>query len=243
MTHTYNISGMICRKCVGIVKSELLRMGDILEAEIQLDSPQATITMQKHIPVQDLQKALDKAGTYIITELDGHMASSNSQSANSLSSYKPVFILGGYILGASLLAQLVNGGFDIEIWMGQFMAAFFLSFSFFKFLDLKGFAESYFSYDIIAQKWMGWGYIYAFIELGLGLAYLLHLEPMITNSVTFLVMGISIIGVFRSVLQKRRIQCACLGTVFNLPMSTITIIEDGLMIAMSGYMIIMQTNL
>ena len=50
-------------------------------------------------------------------------------------------------------------------------------------------------------------------------------------------MSISIIGVIRSVTNKRKIKCACLGAVFDLPMSTVTIIEDALMIAMSGLMI------
>jgi hypothetical protein len=59
---------------------------------------------------------------------------------------------------------------------------------------------------------------------------------LVTNGVTFVVMSISIIGVLQSVLNKRKIKCACLGAVFNLPMSTITITEDALMIAMSGIM-------
>jgi hypothetical protein len=118
------------------------------------------------------------------------------------------------------------------------MAGFFLVFSFFKLLDLKGFADSYASYDIVAKKWRGWGYLYPYIELALGLAFLVKLDLPITNGVTFVVMGISIIGVLQSLLQKRRIQCACLGAVFNLPMSTITVIEDGLMIAMSGWMLV-----
>ena len=122
--------------------------------------------------------------------------------------------------------------------MSNFMAAFFLIFSFFKLLDVKGFAESYSTYDVIAKRWQGWGYVYAFVELGLGLAYLLRLNPLVTNVVTFVVMSISIIGVLQSVLNKRKIRCACLGAVFNLPMSTITIIEDALMIAMSLIMVI-----
>jgi hypothetical protein len=51
------------------------------------------------------------------------------------------------------------------------------------------------------------------------------------------VMSLSIIGVLESVFNHRKIRCACLGTVFNLPMSTVTIIEDALMIAMSGWML------
>ena len=61
---------------------------------------------------------------------------------------------------------------------------------------------------------------------------------LITNAVTVVVMGFSSIGVIQSVLNKKRIQCACLGAVFNLPMSTVTIIEDLLMIVMAFVMII-----
>jgi hypothetical protein len=92
-------------------------------------------------------------------------------------------------------------------------------------------------YDVIAKRIPIWGYAYACIELALGIAYLVNFNPLITNGVTFVVMSISIIGVLQSVLNKKKIQCACLGAVFNLPMSTITILEDALMILMSGIMI------
>lgn len=118
------------------------------------------------------------------------------------------------------------------------MAGFFLVFSFFKLLNLKGFAESYAMYDIIAKRWSGWGYVYAFIELLLGLAFLSGFNPLLTNAVTLVVMSVSIVGVLQSVLNKRKIKCACLGDVFNLPMSTITIIEDALMIVMSAVMLL-----
>jgi copper chaperone CopZ len=51
MTHTYNISGMTCNGCIAKAKSELLKLGDVTAADVQLTAPQATINMQKHIPV------------------------------------------------------------------------------------------------------------------------------------------------------------------------------------------------
>ena len=104
-------------------------------------------------------------------------------------------------------------------------------------LNLRGFAESYAMYDVVAKRWKGWGFAYAIIELVLGLAFLSGFNPILTNAVTFVVMSISIIGVLQSVLNKRKIKCACLGAIFNVPMTTITIIEDALMIAMSGAML------
>ena len=66
--------------------------------------------------------------------------------------------------------------------------------------------------------------MYAFIELALGIAYLLKFNSLAINAITFIVMTVSIIGVLQSVLNKRKIKCACLGSLLNLPMSTITIL-------------------
>lgn len=117
--------------------------------------------------------------------------------------------------------------------MNHFMAGFFLVFSFFKLLNVSAFADSYKNYDIVAKAIPIYGYIYPFIELGLGVIFLIPALTMPANYITLVVMSVSIVGVLQSVLNKKKIQCACLGAVFNLPMSTITIIEDAIMIAMS----------
>ncbi len=245
MTHTYNITGMTCGNCLAKAKSALLKLGDITAAEVQLSAPQATISMSKHIPTAVLQDALTKVGNYTIMDADAskHQPSTvNSGTIETTGSwvitYKPVLIIAAYITGISLLVE-AKYGFSTERWMQHFMAGFFLVFCFFKVLDLKGFAESYATYDIIAKKWMGWGYVYAFIELGLGISYLVGFKPMLTNAVTLIVMSVSIIGVLQSLANKKKIRCACLGAVFNLPMSTITIIEDALMIGMSFVMLLL----
>ena len=154
-----------------------------------------------------------------------------------LITYKPILLIFGYVIAITLIAANLTGDFRVMTGMRIFMSGFFLTFSFFKLLNLKGFAESYSIYDIVAKKFYSWGYIYAFIELGLGLAYALNLASALVNTITLIVMLISLVGVLQSVLNKRQIQCACLGTVFNLPMSTVTIVEDGLMILMSAFML------
>lgn len=239
MTHTYNITGMTCGGCVAKAKNELLKIADITAVEVQLTAPQAIITMQKHIPVSVLQTALYKAGNYSITEAGNAMPHTKMVEGNVswFQTYKPILLIGFYITAVTLLVELTTGIFNLQTWMMHFMAGFFLVFSFFKLLDLPGFADSYRTYDIIAKKWRGWGYLYAFIELALGLAYLSGFQQVATAVVTLVVMTLSIIGVLQSVLNKREIQCACLGAVFKLPMSTVTIIEDALMIAMSAGML------
>jgi len=123
--------------------------------------------------------------------------------------------------------------------MRHFMAGFFLVFSFFKLLDVPNFAVSFSSYDVVAKRWLGYGYLYPFLELGLGAAYLADFQPVATNVATLLIMGLGSVGVLQSVLAKRKIRCACLGTVFNLPMSSVTLIEDLLMVGMAATMLIL----
>ena len=207
---------------------------NVTEVEISKEKQTATITMDKHISLSNFQNALDKKYS-ISTNEHNEVA---EQAKNWFSTYKPILIIFAYITTVSIIAATHQNQFHWMQAMNIFMAGFFLTFSFFKMLDLKGFAESYSMYDIVAKKLKAWGYVYAFIELGLGIAYATNFQPLVTNIVTLVVMTISIIGVLQSVLNKRKIQCACLGAVFNLPMSTVTIIEDALMIAMSGIMLI-----
>ncbi|RYY22211.1 MAG: heavy-metal-associated domain-containing protein, partial [Chitinophagaceae bacterium] len=134
MTHTYNITGMTCGNCVAKAKSQLLMLGDVAEADVQLSAPQATITMQKHIPLATLQQALGKAGNYTITEADGgmHHTSPAAEKSSWFETYKPVLLIGAYITGATLLIEAAKGDFNWHTWMQYFMAGFFLVFSFFK---------------------------------------------------------------------------------------------------------------
>jgi hypothetical protein len=162
-----------------------------------------------------------------------HHAMAQHAAGSWLKTYKPLLLIAAFITGVSLLAARTEHGIHGMLWMNYFMAGFFLVFSFFKFLDLKGFAESYSMYDVLARKVKAYGYIYPFIELALGVLFLVGIYPLATNIATVAVMGFSSIGVIQSVLDKKKIRCACLGAVFNLPMSTVTIIEDLLMAGMA----------
>ena len=234
MTHTYNISGITCGNCVAKVKSELLKMGDVVEANVQVSAPQAKITMQKHIPLPILQQAISRAGNFIITASDQQ---EHPQVASceviTLKAYWPLVLVFAFITGIATLTSINAQTFTWMTWMNSFMGGFFIAFSFFKFLDLKAFAESYATYDVLAKEWLGYGFLYPFIELALGIAYITGFDPLITNAATIVVMGFSSVGVIQSVVNKKAIRCACLGTVFKLPMSTVTIVEDLLMVAMA----------
>ena len=239
MVHQYQVTGMTCSSCEAKVKSALLTVENVTNVAVSKEDNSATITMDKHVNLQEFQNVLSNIHSkYQISAINHNEIA--EQTKSWFETYKPILLIFFYITLVTGLVQFTNHHFDIMQWMQHFMAGFFLVFSFFKLLNLKGFAESYVMYDVLAKQIPVWAYLYVFIELGLGIGYLINFNPILTNSITVIVMSISIIGVLQSVLNKKKIQCACLGAVFNLPMSTVTIIEDALMIAMSGIMLLIM---
>ncbi|MBA3696471.1 MAG: cation transporter [Methylotenera sp.] len=237
---------MTCGGCVAKVKATLAGFADNLE--VTLDPPLATLT-GSNANIDTLNKALTGIGHYQLSIIENSNLEVNDKPAKNdepakdwLATYYPLLLIFTFITFVTLAIQLGSNDelpFNIRHWMMHFMAGFFLVFSFFKLLDVRSFAASYAMYDLLAMRFKPYGFIYPFLELGLGFAYLLAWQPAFTNWLTFIVMTFSSLGVIRSVLNKQKIRCACLGTVFNLPMSTVTIIEDLLMAGMALWMLVL----
>ena len=228
---------MTCGGCVNRVKTILLAFAD--HVEVTLTPPLATLT-NVHADLNQLNTALSEVGHYVLAEnTPSKRLKSDALTDNKsfLATYKPLLLVFGYILLVCFTIEFASGHFSLHRFMPNFMAGFFLFFSFFKLLDLTGFASSYAMYDLLAKRVFGYAFIYPFIELALGVGYLVNGHSLLLNSIAFIVMAFSSIGVILAVLNKQKIKCACLGTGFNLPMTTVTIIEDVLMAAMAAWML------
>lgn len=129
--------------------------------------------------------------------------------------------------------NLMNG-------MNNFMGLFFITFSALKLINLPSFASIFRTYDIIARYSITYAYLYPFIEAALGIAYLTHCCPIITNSITIIIMLIGTLGIWRSLTSGATIQCACLGSFFNIPLTYVSLIEDIGMAVMATIMILMH---
>ncbi|MDB6007421.1 MAG: heavy metal transporter [Prosthecobacter sp.] len=239
-TQTLPLTGMTCGSCVAKVHQRLAEHPDIESVTVTLQPPQAEVRSKRPLSNDEANAWLAPLGHYhVAAAAASHTApSGDSLPAKDATTYRPLIILLVYLLAVTASVLFAAGGWDTMLAMRVFMGGFFVAFSFFKMLDLPGFADAYRSYDLVARKWPRYGFIYPFIELGLGLAYLAHAHPLVVNGITAVVMAVSLAGVLRAVFSKRAIRCACLGTVFQLPMSTVTIIEDGLMLAMALIMLL-----
>lgn len=238
----YEVSGLTCGGCVNRVKSTLIDYAD--RVEVSLAPPKATLYQPK-ASISALNEALAAVGNYqlapVATQapiIEPSKVTQPTKVQGWLATYKPLLLVFAFILLATITVEVAYGDFVLSRWMPHFMAGFFLVFSFFKLLDLKGFADSYAMYDLLAKRVTAYAYAYPFIELSLGIWYLLGWQTTTLNWITLVVMGFSTIGVVLAVTKKQTIHCACLGTGFNLPMSTVTIVEDLTMVAMAAWMLL-----
>ncbi len=242
MEHTFAIEGMHCESCVEKVTRALRIVPGITSADVSLDPPRARVTMENHLPLPELQNAVRRAGEYTLHPADdGTTATKTSAQVEpgaTKESLYPLALIVGYLLGMVVLFAWVHRDFSLGFLMTRFMGGFFVVFSFFKLLDLRGFADAYRSYDVVAGAVPAWGFVYPFVELGLGVAYLAGWNLVATSMVTLVVMGLGSVGVFRALSQKKSIRCACLGTVLNLPMTKVTLVEDVGMAAMATFMLL-----
>jgi cation transport ATPase len=256
-TLSFEVTGMHCGKCVGRMTDAFSQWAE--NVQVTLNPPRLTLTNPRTQEVAKLAAIASAAGGYMLGAVDQAAQTQPASSAVSvpitairrapsvsaapqkqslgLARYKPLALIFAFITLASLVTPLREQNFYVHVWMHDFMGAFFLVFAFFKLLDLRGFANVFAAYDPIAKRWSAYGLIYPFIELALGLAFLLYWNMVAAAILTILVLGITTVGVMRVLLNKQTIQCACVGTGFNLPMSHITIIENLLMIGMSAWML------
>jgi cation transport ATPase len=257
-----------CQACVRKVTPGLNRIDGLSDWSVDTDDPEKRLTVAVDGPevLESVMRVVREAGfeSSLETEAatkanrgagpaDGAPAETPERSGDEpaattslatvpWSTYWPLFLVLLYIIGGTLLLQQGSAGWSWHLAMNSFMGLFFVGFAFFKLLDVPKFADAFASYDLIAARSRVYGLAYPFIELGLGSAYLLGLLPTLTNSLTIVVMGVGLIGVVRAVRSGRAIRCACLGTAFNLPMSSVTIIENSSMVLMAAAMLAWSTG-
>ncbi|MBP69274.1 MULTISPECIES: heavy-metal-associated domain-containing protein [Gimesia] len=243
-------TNMKCNSCLEKLRPVLDQNSEIVEWEADLSNELKTVTAKMHgtTPREKLVEAVKGAGFEakitenqedtkgITEERQSHLT--NEKQGLKISTYKPLLLVIFYVCGAAvILTAAQEAGWVWENFMRFFMGFFFLGFAFFKLLDVSKFADAFATYDIVAKRSRLYALLYPFLEFSLGMAFIMGWLPALVNTVTLVVMGVGLIGVIKAVRKRQVIQCACLGTVFNLPMSAVTIIENSTMILMALFML------
>ena len=235
----YKISGMTCSSCNALVENSLNLLDQVIRSNADVRLGELTLSLNKSVSLKLLQNAIPEK--YIINEeisSPKRLSKIHSDSTNSdskLKKLKPLFLILFYITSTSVLINYQN--WSLNKFMLDFMGLFFIIFSFFKMLDLRGFPDSFKMYDPLAKVIPIYGFLYPFIETVLGVMFLMRIQIIFTLMVSLIILVITTIGVTKTLLSKKSIQCACLGTHLKLPMTEATLLENTMMIFMSIFML------
>lgn len=153
------------------------------------------------------------------------------------SDYIPLMVLVTLALAAAGAKQVFYGEWLGSVFMADFMGTFLVMFSMFKFFDLDGFADGFQMYDLLAKKTRAYAYVYPFVELTLGLGYLSGWRPQAVFAATIVVMSFGALGVALALRKGLDLNCACMGTVLKVPLSTVAFTEDLGMAGMAAVML------
>lgn len=230
MNQHVQILGMTCQNCRKKVEKRLESFEGVFNVSVSLEKAEAQFEAQKPIPTALLSEHLGEK--YTVANL-GFTA--RKLTDTKLKQLRPLFLIFFYVIVGSIF---LSYGKDLTSYMTNFMGLFYIVFSFFKFLDYSTFPKSFQQYDPIAKRFVFYGWIYPFIETSLGLCFLLQWQMEVALWFTLLILGSTTFGVLIQLLKKNKIQCACLGTALNLPMTEATLIENIIMLFMAVGMIL-----
>jgi len=228
-----HVTGMTCTSCVARIEGALTAVSGVEHVHVDLKQGTAMVSGGDVLTRATLVQAVVGAGYGVTSEAVAEAESSTDHDAsniNSAASFAPLLVAVALIGAGSLAAGGADG------FMARFMGGFFLVFGGLKLLDLRGFVSAYAMYDLLAARVTAYGWVYPFLEVGLGLAYLAVPDEAGLHRATLGLMAFSSVGVILAVTRGEKLKCACMGTAFNLPMTTVTIVEDLGMAAMAAAM-------
>ena len=108
-----------------------------------------------------------------------------------------------------------------------------------KLQDVDSFATMFLGYDLLAQRWLPYAYIYPFAEALAGILMLSRALNWLSIPIALFIGGIGALSVFYAVyIQKRAIKCACVGGGSNVPLGFVSLTENLMMVAVALWMLV-----
>ncbi|MFC5049858.1 glutaredoxin family protein [Rubritalea spongiae] len=154
--------------------------------------------------------------------------------------YQPVmavFAVTSLMAIATLLS--VENGFFVVRFVELFIAFSMCVLGMLKLQDLLSFATGFVQYDLFAQRYVPYSYVYPFVEAGAGVCMIMGIAVWVVAPITLLVSTIGAISVFKAVyVEKRSLSCACVGGGSSVPLGFISLTENLMMMAMAIWMVI-----
>ncbi|HCJ22883.1 MAG TPA: glutaredoxin [Erythrobacter sp.] len=171
-------------------------------------------------------------------DLREYLGKSRSQPVEGETSYQPVLA----IFGVAFMLALAISWYVFETVFTVQAAEWFVSLSMAllaiqKLQDLRSFSTMFLNYDLLARRWVRYGYIYPFGEALAGILMVAHVLPIISVPVALFIGTVGAVSVFKAVyVDKRELKCACVGGNSNVPLGFVSLTENLFMIGMGLWM-------
>ncbi|RYY25713.1 MAG: glutaredoxin [Sphingomonadales bacterium] len=155
-------------------------------------------------------------------------------------SYTPVIALFAMTALMALAASFAVTGDAFTTRAGEWFISFsMIVLALLKLQDVERFSTMFLNYDLLARRWVPYGYVYPFAE---GLAGVLMTAGALTwfsAPLALVIGGIGAVSVFKAVyIDKRALKCACVGGSSNVPLGFVSLTENLMMVAMAVWMLV-----
>lgn len=153
-------------------------------------------------------------------------------------SYTPVVALFAMTALMALAASYAASGDAFTIRAGEWFIAFSMCvLAILKLQNIETFSSMFLGYDLLAQRWVPYSYVYPFAEGGAGILMIANALNWISIPTALFIGTVGAISVVKAVyIDKRDIKCACVGGSANVPLGLVSLTENLMMITMAVWM-------
>jgi glutaredoxin len=154
-------------------------------------------------------------------------------------SYTPVLALFAMAaLMAGAVSCIATGTLQPGFWLTRFIPIAMCLLAVQKLRDVESFSTMFLGYDLLARRWVPYGYIYPYGEALAGVLMLAGALTVIAAPVAIFIGGIGAVSVFKAVyIDRRELKCACMGGDTNVPLGAVSLTENLMMLGMGLWML------
>lgn len=162
------------------------------------------------------------------------------KTAPNTTSYQPVIVL--FVITALMALAtsyaLIGSVFTMRA-LGWFISFSMVVLALLKLQNIETFSTLFLNYDLLAQRWVPYSYIYAFAEAGAGILMIAGAFYWLSIPIALFIGTIGAISVFKAVyIDKRELKCACVGGESKVPLGFISLTENLMMVGMALSMLV-----
>jgi glutaredoxin len=153
-------------------------------------------------------------------------------------SYQPVIAIFGiaFLLGLAISWYVFDTIFTIQA-VEWFVSVSMALLALQKLQDVRSFSTMFLNYDLLARRWVRYGFLYPFGEALAGILMVAHVLPIVSVPIALFIGTVGAVSVFKAVyIDKRELKCACVGGSSNVPLGFVSLTENLFMIGMGLWM-------